>query len=125
MDKNQLKILIVEDEMPLQKVLKEKLTHEGFTVLQAFNGQEGLTAALHEQPDLILLDVLMPIMDGNAMLKELRRNAWGKNAKVILITNLSDKNAVDEALENGVIDYIIKSDWKIADVVKKIKNALK
>jgi DNA-binding response OmpR family regulator len=118
-------VLIIEDEMPLQKVLKEKLTYEGFIVSQAFNGEEGLKAAIQDRPDLILLDILMPIMDGNVMLKKLRTDAWGKNAKVILITNLNEKSMIDEATENGALDYIVKSDWKIADVVKKIKNALK
>ena len=88
-EKKKKSILIVEDELSLQKVLTEKLSHEGYLIIQASNGQEGLDSALREKPDLILLDILMPVMDGSAMLEKLRADEWGKKAKVIIIINLS------------------------------------
>jgi DNA-binding response OmpR family regulator len=118
------KILIVEDELPLLNVLSEKLTHEGFSVLQAKNGLEGLEVALKERPDLILLDIIMPVMDGINMLKKLHEDLWGKTAKVIILTNLSEQKKVAEVLKEGMHDYLIKSDWKIADIVQQIKNRL-
>ncbi len=119
------KILIVEDEAPLRNAVTDILTFEGFTVFQAKNGQEGLDLALKEQPDLILLDLMMPIMDGLTMLEKLRQDAeFGKNAAVILLTNINDPEKVAMATEAGSYDFLVKSDWNIEDVVKKIKGRL-
>lgn len=120
------KILIVEDEQDLRKALTDKLTREGFSVLEAKNGEEGLKVALAERPDLILLDIVMPVMDGMTMMKKLREeNEWGKNVSIILLTNLS---ATDQIISGIVEDepsyYLVKSDWKIEDVVKKVRERL-
>lgn len=115
-------ILIIEDEISLLDALRDKLTREGYVVAEAKDGEEGLAAALSRHPDLILLDILMPKMDGMAMLKELRKNQWGKNVEVILLTNLSDVENISEALNNNVTDYLIKSDWDIDEVAKKVQE---
>lgn len=117
-------ILIVEDEATLLEALRDKLTREGHVVIRTKNGEEGLAEAMSKHPDLILLDILMPKMDGMTMLKELRKNEWGKNVYVILLTNLSDVENISEALNNKVTDYLIKSDWDIDEVAKKIKEKL-
>lgn len=117
-------ILIVEDEEPMQIALEDILKFEGFSVLKAVNGEEGLSIALREHPDLILLDILMPQMNGLAMLKKLRADEWGKNAKVIVLTNYDEKEYVATALENDTYDYFIKTDIKITEVIKKIKEKL-
>ncbi len=119
------KILIVEDETPLRNAVSDILTFEGFEVFQAKNGQEGLDAALKEHPDLILLDLMMPVMDGLTMLEKLRQDAdYGKKAAVILLTNINDPEKVAMATEAGSYDFLVKSDWNIEDVVKKIKGRL-
>ncbi len=119
------KILIVEDETPLRNAVLDILTFEGFEVFQAKNGQEGLEIALKERPDLILLDLMMPIMDGLTMLEKLRQDAdYGKKAAVILLTNINDPEKVAMATEAGSYDFLVKSDWNIEDVVKKIKGRL-
>ncbi len=119
------KILIVEDEAPLRTAVNDILTFEGFEVFQAKNGQEGLDLALKEHPDLILLDLMMPIMDGLTMLEKLRQDAeFGKHAAVILLTNINDPDKVAMATEAGSYDFLVKSDWNIEDVVKKIKGRL-
>lgn len=119
------KILIVEDEAPLRNAVSDILTFEGFEVFQAKNGQEGLDTALKEHPDLILLDLMMPIMDGLTMLEKLRQDAeFGKSAAVILLTNINDPDKVAMATEAGSYDFLVKSDWNIEDVVKKIKGRL-
>ncbi len=119
------KILIVEDEAPLRNAVTDILSFEGFTVFQAKNGQEGLDLALKEHPDLILLDLMMPIMDGLTMLEKLRQDAeFGKTAAVILLTNINDPEKVAMATEAGSYDFLVKSDWNIEDVVKKIKGRL-
>ncbi len=118
------KILIIEDEVSLLNILTDKLTREGFLVVQAKNGEEGLEVALREHPDLMLLDIIMPKMDGIAMLKELQQDEWGKNAKVIIFSNLSENEKIDKALGSGSYEYLIKADWKIGDVVTKIRKIL-
>jgi len=118
------KILIVEDEAPLRNAVSDILSFEGFTVFQAKNGQEGLDISLKEHPDLILLDLMMPVMDGLTMLEKLRADDWGKGASVILLTNINDPGKVAQATEAGSYDFLVKSDWNIEDVVKKIKTRL-
>lgn len=118
------KILIVEDDHPLRNAIKDKLSKEDFEILEAKNGTDGLATALEQQPDLILLDIIMPKMDGMTMLKKLRADDKGKNIPVIILTNLSDDKKVAESTEGGAYDYLIKSDWKIEDVVAKVKEKL-
>ena len=117
-------ILIVEDDIHHLTALKDKFFNEGFTVLETRDGQEGLTSALTNHPDLILLDIIMPIMDGMTMLDNLRLDPWGKSVPVVLLTNLSEADKVAASLRQGVYDYLIKSDWKLEDIVKKVKTKL-
>ncbi|QQR77656.1 MAG: response regulator [Candidatus Moraniibacteriota bacterium] len=118
------KILIVEDDDSLRRAVVEKLSREGFIALQANNGLAGLECAFQEHPDLILLDVIMPKMDGLTMLSRLREDVWGKSAQVIMLTNVSDGESVLESLNQAAFDYLVKSDWKLEDVVKKIRERL-
>jgi two-component system, OmpR family, phosphate regulon response regulator PhoB len=118
------RILIVEDEPSVSKALKERLEQEGFEVTLAQNGQEGLLRAANEKPDLILLDLIMPHMDGITMLQRLREDEWGRLAKVIVLSNLSDDSALARSMEKGVYDYLVKTDWKLEDVVTKVKERL-
>ena len=117
-------ILIVEDEESLRHALEEKFTREGFTVFTAKNGEQGLTMALQEHPDVILLDIVMPERDGVSTLCEIRKDAWGKDARVMMLTNLNDEDKISEVTEQGCFDYLLKSDWHIDDVVEKVKQAL-
>ena len=118
------KILIVEDEPSMMRILSEKLTEESFEVLETKNGKEGLDTALKIHPDLILLDIVMPVMDGMTMLRKLREDVWGKDARVLILTNLSNGTVAD-AVEQGVHEYLVKADWKLEDVVKKVKEMCK
>jgi DNA-binding response OmpR family regulator len=123
-DAPQKRILLVEDEPAIARAMADKLTTEGFTVLRASDGEDGLAQAIKDHPDLILLDIVMPKMDGMTMLNHLRKDDWGKNAKIIFLTNLSEMEAVQKATELGVFDYIVKSDWKLSDVVKKVREKI-
>jgi len=118
------KILIVEDEPALLGALSSKFSKEEFEVAEARDGEEGLEKALAEHPDLILLDIIMPKMDGMTMLERVRRDEWGKKVPVIILTNLTDDDKVEEAIKRGSHDYLIKSDWHINDVVVKVRNRL-
>ena len=118
------KILIIEDEQPLLKILADKFTKEDFEVILTTNGKDGLDSALKNHPDIILLDILMPVMDGMMVLNELRKDPWGKNASVILLTNLSDSEKKKTGFHQGVSEYLIKSDLSLNDIVKKVKEKL-
>ena len=118
-------ILIVEDEEVLRGVLKDRFENEDFDVIIAKDGEEGLLTALEKQPDVILLDIIMPKMDGLAMLKKLRTYDRGKNIRVVVMTNVNDSKEVHEALANGARDFLVKSDWVIADLVTSVRNQLK
>ena len=124
-DTNTLKtILIVEDEVSLNQTLTEVLTGEGYTTLSARNGKEGLDMALEHHPDLIVLDIIMPVMDGMAMLKELRKDDWGKTVSILLLTNVGDVEHMSEALEQDALDYFVKSQMELDDVVARVKQKL-
>lgn len=118
------KILVIEDETSLLQALMLKLGREGFQMISARNGQEGLETAINENPDLILLDIIMPVMDGMTMLKKFRADPRGQNTPVIILSNLTGSEKVAEALENESYDFLVKSDWKMSDVVKKVREKL-
>lgn len=118
------KILIVEDEEAELRALKDKFQGEGFECLEAKDGREGLRVAVTSHPDLILLDLILPEMDGITMLKKLREDEWGKDVPVIILTNLSDDKTITEAIRSGIYSYLVKTDWRLEDVVKKVKAKL-
>ena len=120
MDKK-IVLLVVEDEASIRKVIVKKFIKEGFKVLEAVNGEKGLEIFIKERPDMILLDLIMPIMDGISMLKKIRQLDYGKNVPVIVLTNLSDAGKTAESIEYGVCDYLVKADWKLDDLVAKVK----
>ena len=122
---NKLKtILVVEDEPKLLKAISDKLTREGFNTLVAKNGEEGVKIALSEKPDLILLDIIMPVMDGITALNQIRNDAWGEKVPIMMLTNLSGGVEVAKCLQSGVHDYLVKSDWTLKDVIKEINKRL-
>lgn len=125
MDLKDKVILVVEDEAPMLGVLADNLGFEGFSVLRATNGVDGLALALENHPDLILLDIMMPQMNGLIMLEKLRSDEWGKGVPVIILTNFGDNEKVAEALGDDVSEYFIKSDVKMEEVVTRIKEKLK
>ncbi len=126
-------ILIAEDDTSIINVLNERLINEGFNVFEAKNGEDGLKIALQEHPDLILVDILMPKMDGLTMLKKLHEDEWGKNAHFIILTNVSEVDQIGDAIKlagvvstnkNQYFEYYIKSEIKLEQLVGKIKQKL-
>jgi DNA-binding response OmpR family regulator len=116
------KILIVEDEKPLANMLSSKLQDEGFDTKIALDGEEGLQACDTWEPNLVLLDLVMPKMDGMTMLRKLRASDKGKDMHVILLTNLSDTSKVYEAVTLGVKDYLVKTNWDLDEIIQEIKT---
>jgi two-component system alkaline phosphatase synthesis response regulator PhoP len=125
MDKK--KILIVEDEEEMQRVVSEAFENQGFATFTASNGEEGLTVSLKEHPDLILLDIIMPKMDGMVMLQKLRLDEWGKAVPVIILTNVSPNasSVINSVLENEPAYYLVKSDVKLEGIIEKVKEVLR
>jgi len=119
------KILVIEDEATLQKALMEYLTLDGFDVVEALDGEEGLRMAKREKPDLILLDIILPKKDGYEVLAELKQDETTKDTPVVLLTNLGGPEDVQKALDKGATTYLIKADYKLEEVAAKIKELLK
>ena len=119
-------ILIIEDEHSLQQALDDALSQKGFQCTCASDGEEGLRAAIAKKPDLIMLDLAMPKMDGFEMLKKLRADPWGANARVLVLTNFSadSPERVRAAVETYPEYYLVKSDWSIKDIIKKTEEML-
>jgi DNA-binding response OmpR family regulator len=118
------KILLVEDDVFVSDIYQTKLGEVGFNVAVADNGVEAIKKLEQEIPDIVLLDIVMPYMDGIDVLKKMKENELWKKIPVIILTNLSQKEEVDEGLELGADDYLIKSHFTPSEVVAKVKGIL-
>ncbi|HOE64002.1 MAG TPA: response regulator [Candidatus Sumerlaeota bacterium] len=117
------KILAIDDENDVLLIIKTALLGEGYDVITASNGYDGLALAEDQQPDLILLDLRMPEMDGMEVLQQLRNNEKTENLAVIILTGISDKKKIREALDKGITYYIVKP-FECQDLISKINLAL-
>ncbi len=118
-------VLIVDDEEPLVNVLSRKFKDEGVETYQAYNGKEALKVAFEKHPDVILLDVMMPEMDGFDVMRSLQEDEWGKNVPVILLTNSSSIDTVAKAVSSGMSEFLVKTDMQLDEVVDKVKQRFK
>lgn len=118
------KILIVEDDNFLQKALSYSLQENNFDIVSATDGEQAIELAKKENPDLILLDIILPKKDGFEVMEELKANPETNNIPVVFITNLGQRDDVKKGLELGAVGYIIKAHFKITDIVDKINEVL-
>lgn len=125
MTDQQKAVLLIEDEPTLQKTISEILIQEGYKMLNALDGEIGLQMALREKPDLILLDLILPKIDGFEVLENIRKNEATKDTPVIVLTNLENAAAVERALALGAQSYLVKANYELEDVVQKVKQAIK
>jgi DNA-binding response OmpR family regulator len=125
MTENKKKILVVDDDDSLNTILVDKLNISGFEAKGAVDGEDGFNKAIELHPDVILLDLVMPKMNGMEMLKKLRTDEWGKTAKVVILTLLDKVDYVAEAMEYHVAGYIVKTDYSLEGIVKKIEEVSK
>lgn len=119
------KLLIVEDEHPILRGYQDYFTRQGYVVDVAHDGEEGLGKAEHFVPDLILLDILMPKMDGLTMLKKLRALPRFKETPVIVLTNLDTSESIGKAVEQGTTHYLLKNNYGLEELDQKIRSVLK
>ena len=118
------KILLIEDEEILVDLYKFKFAKEGLKLITAFDGEEGLKLAREIKPDLILLDVVMPGIDGFQVLKELRGSSQTKDIKVYILSNLGQAEEINRGLEEGADGYIIKANITPAELVENVRRIL-
>jgi DNA-binding response OmpR family regulator len=126
MDSNQKKkVLVVDDDTNLRDVLIDALTVAGFEASGAANGEDGLKNALASHPDVIMLDVMMPKMDGWQVLDALRADEWGKKAKVIMLTSQGQMTNIAHALDKKVFTYIVKSELNLGNIAETVNSLIK
>ena len=118
-------VLIIEDEKMLSEMYKTKFEMEGFEVTQAFDGKEGLDKARQGKPDIILLDIILPKLDGFLVLKEIKSDAVMKKTPVLLLTNLGQDDDIKKGKELGAEGYFVKSNHSPAEIVEQVRQQLK
>ena len=118
------KILMVEDDVSLAEMYQKKFTNDGYEVVLAYDGQEGLKKTAEVKPDLVLLDIMLPKLDGLALFKKMRGNPATFTTPVILLTNFGQEDLVFECFKLGAVDYLVKSDVTPQQVVKKVEGFL-
>ncbi|MEK7520641.1 MAG: response regulator [Patescibacteria group bacterium] len=118
------KVLIVEDDRAIIKPIVLLLGKKGISTLTAANAEEGLLLAYQNAPDLILLDILMPKIDGFMMLEKLKSDEKTKNIPVFIISNLGSDEKIKRGMELGAKKYFIKTNWSLADIVKSVEEEL-
>ena len=116
------KILLVEDDAVLAKVLYEELTEADFEVFQAYDGEVGLQLALEKRPDLVLLDVLLPKKNGFEVLEAMKKSPEASQIPVIMLTMLGSDEDIKKGLKLGATDYIVKSQHALPEIVEKVKE---
>lgn len=116
-------ILIIEDSALIRATAREALLEAGFRVYEEENGKEGLARALRTHPNLIMLDLMMPVMDGMTMFKLLRKDEWGANVPVIILTGTKDETMASEHPEEK-LDFLLKENWVVDQVVERVKLRL-
>ncbi|PIR06957.1 MAG: response regulator [Candidatus Komeilibacteria bacterium CG11_big_fil_rev_8_21_14_0_20_36_20] len=123
-EEKKAKILFIDDDNFLRKVYKSELSEHNYEVVLAANGDEGLAKANTEDPDLIILDMIMPKKNGFEVLIELQGNAKTKNIPVIILSNLGQDDDVKKGLDLGAVDYLVKDNITLVDIVNKVSQYL-
>ncbi len=119
------KILIVEDDKFLRELITRKLESEGYKIIEAVDGEEGIKKATEEKLDLILLDLILPGIDGFEVLTQLKQNEKLASIPVIILSNLGQREEIEKGLKLGAIDYLVKAHFTPGEIIEKIKNILK
>ena len=118
-------ILIIEDDKFLRELIAQKLIKEGFEISEAVDGEEGIKKIKEEKPDLVLLDLILPGIDGFEVLSRMREESTLSSIPVIILSNLGQKEDVEKGLKLGAVDYLIKAHFTPGEIIDKIRAALK
>ncbi len=117
-------ILIVEDDKFLRELITRKVTNEGFNVSEAIDGEEGIKKIKEEKPDMVLLDLILPGIDGFEVLSRMKEDSTLSSIPVIILSNLGQKEDIDKGMKLGAIDYLIKAHFTPGEIIEKIKANL-
>jgi len=118
-------ILIVEDDKFLRELISRKLREENFNIIEAVDGEEGIKKIKEEKPDLVLLDLILPGIDGFEVLLKMKEDVSVSQIPVIILSNLGQKDDVERGLNLGAVDYLIKAHFTPGEIIDKVKAALK
>jgi DNA-binding response OmpR family regulator len=119
------KVLIIEDDQFLRELIGQKLIREGYEVVEAVDGEKGLDSVKKSSPNLVLLDLILPGIDGFEVLTEIKKDPNLSAIPVIILSNLGQRDEVEKGLKMGATDYLIKAHFTPAQIIEKIKNVLK
>jgi len=119
------KILVIEDDKFLRELMTEELKREGFFVVSVIDGEEGLEKIPQEIPDLVLLDLILPGIDGFEVLKRIKENPSISKIPVIILSNLGQKDNIDKGMNLGATDYLIKAHFTPREIIAKVKTMFK
>lgn len=118
------KVLVIEDESALQKTIGDALSQEGYEVIAALDGEIGSRLAEEKMPELILLDLILPKMNGFDVLKALKSEEKTSRIPVIVLTNLESMGDIQKALDLGATTYLVKSNYSLEDIINKVKQTV-
>jgi DNA-binding response OmpR family regulator len=119
------KILVIEDDKFLQKIIDAKLSKEGYDVLISIDGEEGMKSIKENRPDLILLDIILPGINGFEVLARIKSDPSTSEIPVIILSNLGEKVDIDKALKMGAADYLVKAHFDPQEIIVKMEAVLK
>ncbi len=119
------KIIIVEDDKFLRELIVRKVAAEGYGVSEAADGEEGVKKIKEEKPDLVLLDLILPGIDGFEVLTKIKEEPSSAQIPVIILSNLGQKEDIERGLKTGAVDYLVKAHFTPGEIIEKIKNILK
>ncbi len=117
-------VLLVEDDEAIRELYAVALIQAGFNILMAENGEQGVMFALKHHPDLILLDIDMPILNGHEAAAKIRLDSWGKNVRIVFLTNHSDASSVAHAVMQKPEDYIVKVNVPVKEIINQVRIAI-
>jgi len=117
-------ILVVEDDKFLRELIIRKLSEEGYNTIEAVDGEEGAKKTKEEKPDLVLLDLILPGIDGFEVLASIKQNPQTASVPVIILSNLGQTEDVEKGLKLGAIDYMVKAHFTPGEIVEKVKKVL-
>jgi DNA-binding response OmpR family regulator len=118
-------ILVIEDDKFLRELISQKLEKEGYNILEAVDGENGFKTAKEQKPNLVLLDLILPGIDGFEVLSRMKADPELSKIPVIILSNLGQKEDVEKGLKLGAVDYLIKAHFTPGEIIEKIKNVLK
>ena len=118
------KILVIEDDTFLRELIVQKLLKEGYEIVEAVDGEDGIKKVTEENPDIILLDIILPGIDGFEVLKKIKADEKVKDIPVIILSNLGQQDDIDKGIKLGAKDYLIKAEFTPGEIVEKVRGVL-